>query len=146
MPCLSGSYDPEIGPIIELGVGRPLVELRQEDDSPTQTFVSVRALIDSGSASTCVTAQIARRAGVLASGKSWMDGTTGRRQCNYYILDLQLPTFGHHGQKAPIPLRNVQVVEIAPMSPHFEALLGRDVLDRGLFSLSGHDRRFVFCL
>lgn len=146
MPCLGGSYDPEIGPVIEVGFGRPLVELRREGEVLSQAFAPIRALIDSGAASTCMTADAARHIGVLPSGKSWMNGTTGRQECDFYILDLQLPTTGHHGQPAPIPVRNVQVVEIVQMSSHFDALLGRDVLDRGLFCLSGHDRRFAFCL
>jgi len=146
MPCLAGSFDPSIGPVFELGVGRPLVDVRREGTTISQSFLQIRALIDTGAASSCVTEAAARRIGVFAAGKAWMESTTGRRQCNYYILDLRLPTVGHHGQPAPIPVRDVQVIEIVPMSPHFDALLGRDVLDRGLFSLSGHDRRFVFCL
>lgn len=146
MPCLSGSYDPAIGPIIELGIGHPREELLRQSADRSQAFFGVRTLVDTGSASTCVTSATARRIGVLPAGKSWMASTIGSQQCYFYILDLQLPTTGHHGQPAPIRVRDVQVIEIATMSQHFDALLGRDVLDRGLFTLSGHDQRFDFCL
>lgn len=44
-----------------------------------------------------------------------------------------------------IPIPNVQVVEFHCASPHFNMLLGRDILCMGMFTL-GFDGRFTFSL
>lgn len=142
MPCVTKSYDPARGPILEIGVSLPKSNLEQ---SAAQSYGRVNALIDTGSEVTCVTHKFARWLGLLPMGKASVAGATGVGAANYYLCDVELPLVGHHGNPAPIPVRDIRIYETNPPgSQHYDALLGRDVIGRGVLHITGDT--FTFCL
>lgn len=142
MPCVTKPYDPTRGPILEIGVSLPRASLEK---GGVQAFGRVNALIDTGSDVTCVTHNFARWLGLLPMGRAPVAGTTGVGAANYYLCDVELPLVGHHGKPAPIPVRDIRLYETNPPgSQHYEALLGRDIIGRGVLQIAGST--FTFCL
>jgi hypothetical protein len=140
MPCLSGRFDPKIGPLLNLGVA-PAGAIATAAQSGTQ-LQAFPALIDTGATSTCISPTIAQVLQLQARGKAPMSSATHVIvPVNVYLVDLFLP-FGNSG----LVVDNRQVLEFAPpASSPFQALLGRDVLCSGILTMS-FDGHFTFSL
>ena len=90
---------------------------------------------------TCISPTIAQALQLESRGKRAMNSATHSVAVNVYLVDLVLP-FGDSGLLSSA----TQVMEFSPpaASP-FQALLGRDVLCRGTFTMS-FDGHFTFSL
>jgi len=66
MPCLSGSFNPAVGPLINLGVA-PLGTLGHGAPSSGSPAV-FSALLDTGAAVTCISPAVARAVGLQPIG------------------------------------------------------------------------------
>lgn len=139
MPSLSGQFNPRIGPIINIGLVAQ-DRLRRGTEIPANAL-GIPALIDTGATSTCISREIAERAGIQPIGMRPMSSATGSEPRNLYLVSLLLP-FGTTGLVRP----NLQVMEFTPFanSP-FQALIGRDVICLGVLTMS-FDGRFTFSL
>jgi len=84
MPCRSSSFDPDIGPLIQIGVSETGVE-PSASPNKIQTF---SALIDTGAQSTCIAPSVARQLGLLPFGKRPMVSAHEVRPANLYLVDL----------------------------------------------------------
>jgi hypothetical protein len=130
MPSIRRKFDPTIGPIIQIGIAQPDSFAQRTD----LDVVGVDALLDTGAARTCITAEVARRAGLRVLGKTPISSVHGVKDANVYYADLML-FFGEslYGSAASIRIDGyhepkVAVIEFVTNSRHFSALIGRDVL------------------
>lgn len=139
MPCLSGNFLPDIGPLINIGVLQPgILTPGSAVAAQVTTFPS---LIDTGASSTCISPNVAQTIGLQPIGMRPMVSATHAIPVNVYLVDLFLP-FGVAG----FILQSTQVMEFVPAggSP-FQILVGRDIICRGTFTIS-FDGHFTFSL
>jgi predicted aspartyl protease len=130
MPCLSGTFNPAIGPIIQIGV------FAANAFVPTQQITPFPALIDTGASSTCISPRIIQAVGLQPIGMRPMVSATHSVPVNAYLVDL-IVLFGGQG----FIIKATQVMEFSPGgNPAFEILVGRDIICKGTLSLSfdGH--------
>ena len=150
MPCLSQSFDPAVGPVVNVGIAPAgTIKAGAEESTPIITYT---ALLDTGADITCISAKVASERGLRPSGKRRMGGSTGTGDVNTYLIDIGFP-FGKLPTAGAPPsaiqafiLQNVQVMEYVGAHPKFNVLIGRDIICQGLFSMSGWDKRFILCL
>ena len=45
-----------------------------------------------------------------------------------------------------IVTESMEILEFQPNSQNYQALLGRDIIGKGLFSMTSYDRRFTICM
>ena len=130
MPCLSGNFDPAIGPIIQIGV------FAANTFAPTQQVTPFPALIDTGASITCISPRIVQTIGLQPIGMRPMISATHSVPVYVYLVDL-IVVFGGAG----FVLQATQVMEFLPIgNPTYEILVGRDIICKGTFSMSfdGH--------
>lgn len=142
MPCLSGSFIPAIGPLLNVGIAPPTAP----GQVPPGQVKSFPALIDTGASSTCISAAVAQAVGLQPIGMRPMASATQSVPVNVYLGTLIVPFGPTSFLIGPMQLMEFNPVAVlqpgegaSPASP-FEILLGRDVLCRGAFALSfdGH--------
>lgn len=162
MPSLSGAFNPALGPIITLLLTPPAVLHRQvmqaaqagAQGQPINVHGG-QALIDTGASITSVTGQLAAAAGLPLIGMRTVATAGGPVPANTYLADIGIP-FGPVPQAAAgqtvqaqigavFTLQSITVLEFQGGSPHFNMLLGRDILCMGVFTL-GFDGRFTFSI
>lgn len=139
MPSLKGTFDPKIGLIIRIGVAKPNSFGFQQAGPPNVERVD--ALLDTGASRTCVTAEVARRVGLPVIGKRPITSVHGKKSVNWYDADLLLFFDEPHGRSDLTS--ETQLVEFVSGSPHFEALLGRDVLCKCDFRMTKDHQFFL---
>lgn len=147
MPCITRVFDPGVGPLINLGIAKPGTLQRVPTNSPSEIHAFV-ALVDTGADGTCISAEIVRRVGLSLAGKIDMASATGVEPANFYLADVALP-FGDPTSGVAIQTlvsESMEVMEFQLDSSHYQALLGRDILSKGLFSMSSYDKRFTICM
>ena len=139
MPCLSGKFDPSIGPIVNVGVLLP--DTIKSNTAANLQITTFPALMDTGASVTCISPKVAQAVNHEPMGKRPMISATHSIPVNIFLVDLFFP-FGKAGFVSP----NVQVMEFTPSgeSP-FQMLVGRDIICKGTFTLS-FDGHFTFCL
>ncbi len=105
MPCISGSFDPNVGVLLQVGVltGGALAEAQQHaqstDSSETQfTGAGANALVDTGASKTCISHQLAKQPSLSPRGKVDVQGATGSRPVNASHVDLFLSVRGTIGR------------------------------------------------
>jgi len=158
MPSLSGVFNPAIGPLIELFLTPPAVLQKSAHDAVSGRAVDVHAvmaLIDTGASITSVTANLAHQVGLPLIAKRPIGTAGGVVPAKVYLADIAIPfsaiPAGPIGQPLPpapvaaVPIPNIVVLEFQCASPHFQMLLGRDILCTGVFHM-GFDNRFTFSI
>lgn len=137
MPCLSGRFDPNIGPIINIVV-LPAGTLSPSFSGQINAFP---ALIDTGATSTCISQSVVQAINLQPIGMRPMISATHSVPTNLYFVDLLLP-FGAAGYA----IANTQVMEfVLQGGGPFQMLVGRDIICRGALTLS-FDGHFTFSL
>lgn len=152
MPCISGAYNPAVGPLTQIVIVAPTPEMLSGIASPSAISVNspvqsprfYTALIDTGATLTCISPKVVHEVGLQPTGKSMMTGATGSSAVNTYQFgvgfmtnQVQMPT----GQlTGTLEVRIVDGMEFAVQGAVFDILLGRDIICAGTFSLSfdGH--------
>ncbi len=145
MPCISGAYDPRIGVLLQVGIlpGGAVAEAHRQagaaSDGEHPEFrgkgAGTQGLVDTGATMTCVSAQLAQHLALPPRGKIEVQGATGSNPVNAYHVDFMLG-FGEHSML----IESLDVCEFDPGQAPFQALIGRDVLCRGVLTMdfSGH--------
>ncbi len=144
MPCLTAKFDVGTGPIINVGIALP--GTYKPSEAPKAIFMP--ALIDTGASGTCISADAAINAGLSPFGKAQMTSASETRAMNTYLADLYLP-FGDPTKSGGVTsgvMQNMRVMEFNHAGPHFQVLLGRDIIGKGLFQMIGYDGRLTLCL
>jgi predicted aspartyl protease len=136
MPCLSGKFDPAIGPIINIGV------LLANTATPTISQLPLfPALIDTGASVTCISPTVVQALNLVPIGKRPMVSATHSIPVNQYLVDLIFP-FGKTG----FIMAAKQVMEfVAAGNTPFQILIGRDIICLGSLTMS-FDGHFSFSL
>jgi hypothetical protein len=127
MVCISRPFTLAEGPLVRIGIsspGTPLSELPHK-------VVTAWALIDTGAEMSAIFTSLAEEAEVLSFEKRDMVSANHAKPADIYIVDLQV----HLSEIVQFPA--LEVVEFAAPRPfRFRALLGRDVLCRGSFTMA----------
>ena len=137
MPCLSGKFDPNIGPIINIGI---LPAGSFDPANPPKNIHQFPALLDTGASVTCISPRVIDSADLQPIGKRTMTSAIGNAPVNVYLVDMLL-TFGASG----VVSQDVQVMEFATGNQNYEILIGRDIICRGVLTVS-FDGHFTFSL
>src|ERR1700694_2213470 len=103
MPCLSGSFNPTVGALIDVGIAPPNT-LRAGSPTPTPVPRFV-ALLDTGAAATCIAPQIVQTLGLQPTGMRGVASVTQSQPMYTYLIDLVVP-FG----TTNLPLGGLPVV------------------------------------
>ncbi len=133
MPSIRKSFNPQIGPIVTFGITKPDPSAQPQQPRAHKEAIGVNALVDTGAARTCVTAEVAQKAGLRVIGKTPISSVHGTEDANVYLADILLFVDLREGESGVVPLQgcfttSVSLVEFVTNSPYFNALLGRDVL------------------
>ena len=147
MPCITTAFDPAVGPLINLGIAKPGTLTSAANDPAVKIHHCV-ALVDMGADVTCISQQIADAVGLVIRGKKDMASALTVKATNYYLADIALPFGDPSGEAAihTVVTGSMEVLEFQPNSPNYQALLGRDIIGKGLFSMTSYDKRFTICM
>lgn len=146
MPCISVQFNPTIGPVSNLLIAKGGTLRASSAAGQSPPLLACPLLFDTGADRTCISPQVAQQLGLKLSGKVNVTVPTGKSSANTYLADVGVP-FGDPTTGAEVMiLENLLVMEFSGGSPHYQGLVGRDILARGLFSMAGWDTRFTFCL
>ena len=146
MPCISGTFNPSIGPLLGFAAVPPMGA-----SGIPQQISGHFGLVDTGATKTCISPQIAANAGLDPIGKANMTSASHTNTAvNLYLVDVilafgQVPSgAGASGQLPVLVIENIQVIEF-PGTPNFQALIGRDILCQGHLTMS-FNGTFTFCV
>ena len=146
MPCLSATFNPAIGPLLNVLIA-PAGTLKVSgngDEQPKVGYISL--LIDTGADITCLTTQVAKEFRLRLLGKRDVHHAAGTDEANTYLADIAIP-FGDPTKGVQTHIaENMTVMEFSGVHQNYQGLLGRDLICRGLLSISGWDNRYTFCL
>ena len=148
MPCISIQFEPNNGPIIQLGIAPPASMQGLIAGQPNIQITGATALLDTGASVTCITSKLAQDVGLKPMGKRPMSSASGTKAMNTYLADVFLP-FGDPTSATGVPMhghQNMILMEFDGGSPLYQALLGRDIICNGFFSMAGYDKRFTICM
>jgi hypothetical protein len=147
MPCLAGNYNPAVGVILQVAILPPsqLTAVRtQHQPSTPQNLTMFAGLLDTGASVTCISKNVVQTIGLQPSGKTNMSGSTGQGVVDQYTFVVgllfgaqQAPTGAISGQ---LQAHLVQGCEFTSHGFGFDVLIGRDILCKGILSISfdGH--------
>ena len=80
-------------------------------------------------------------------GKEPVVVASGTASLNTYLVDMLIPfTEPARTQGQTFPVENIQVMEYLGNTSRYQGLLGRDIIDRGIFMLAGWDGKYYFSL
>ncbi len=141
MPRLTVPFDPVIGPIADVVIAPPDT-IHTGADAASRRARTYKALVDTGAEITCITQEIAREVGLRVTGIAPMASASGTHNANLYIAYVYVPLSGSGARAIGLICNAAQVLEVSG-DRHYQALLGRDVLERVTFTLDGPGRRFT---
>lgn len=141
MPCISGTYDPKVGLMVQVGLlpGGAIEASGSKPAPPEQgqqhTVTTAPALIDTGASQTGISPQLATQLDLEPHGKIALQGATGSTSVNTYHVDFVL-SFGTQA----IVVQNLNVCEFNQGAAPFQVLIGRDIICQGVLTLdfAGH--------
>ena len=134
MPCLSGEYDPTVGVLLQVAV-LPGGTLEQQSEGEAPAF---SGLVDTGADVTCISDKVSTVLDLQPTGKVQMVGATGAGDVNQYLVDLLLQFGTQH-----IGITDHRAASFGSGSPHYDVLIGRDILCKGVFTMD-FAGRFTF--
>lgn len=147
MPHITLSTSPN-GLLIDVlvGVSRSREETLKKLSKPVPEKISVRALIDTGASCTCMDSQVVKKLGLHPTGSvAVLTPSTGAtpHEAYQYDVSIHIP-FPHasisHGYA------QIGVVEADLANQGLQALLGRDILGKGLLIYDGQWGTFTLSL
>lgn len=107
-------------------------------------------LIDTGASITCISPELAKQIGLRSLGKESVVVASGTASLNTYLVDLLIPFTEPAKTQGPkpqtFPVQNIQVMEYLGDTSRYQGLLGRDIIDRGIFMIAGWDGKYYFSL
>ncbi len=146
MPCLSATFNPAIGPLLNVLIAPAGTLKVKANGGEKQRVGAYSLLIDTGADITCLTTQVAADMGLQLLGKRDVGHAAGSAKVNTYLADIAIP-FGDPTKGAETHIaEKITVMEFSGVHQNYQGLLGRDLICRGLLSISGWDSRYIFCL
>ncbi len=109
------------------------------DTNPQKQFFPFKAIWDTGATNSVITANVAQKVSLLATGMTEAHGVHGKSQVNTFIVDILLLN------KVCIP--NVRVSE-GKLLNAIDILIGMDIIQLGDFAICNTDKKttFSYCL
>ena len=147
MPCLSATFNPSIGPLLNVffaPAGTLKAKANGGGEQPEAGLYSL--LIDTGADITCLATQVAAKLGLQPRGKRNVHHAAGSDEANTYLVDIAIPFGDPTTSVQTFIAENMWVMEFGGAHPNYQGLLGRDIICRGLLSITGWDSRYTFCL
>ena len=146
MPCMSLTFDPTVGPLLNVLIA-PEGTLKATVGAGAKTKTGYcTLLVDTGASISCISPAIAAEVGLRSMGKSDVTVPTGAAEANTYLADVGVP-FGEPQKGAStLVAEAILLMEFRGNHPQFQGLLGRDIINRGLVSIAGWDKRFTICI
>ena len=142
MPSISFQYEPAVGPTIHI-----LFTQAGALSSQVERTSGADLLIDTGASITCISPELAKQIGLRSLGKEPVVVASGTASLNTYLVDMLIPfTEPARTQGQTFPVENIQVMEYLGNTSRYQGLLGRDIIDRGIFMLAGWDGKYYFSL
>ena len=142
MPARSRTFDPKIGPLIQVIITLP-GEIRSLADQAKQEPQNLNAyefLLDTGADTTCISKEVIDSLGLSPQGKIQMITPNGLSEANTYLVDISI-SFGDMA----FNLEGQQAIEYNGNTSNYKGLIGRDIICRGVLNIS-FDGRFIFAL
>jgi hypothetical protein len=144
MPTLTLPIEPHQGAIVSVsfsvsGAHRAAL---QRDGKPAPSPVIARCLIDTGARGTCVDRTVVQGLGISPSGKVFVHtSSTGSTpvKCNQFAVAAGVIMDNDH-LHFPVKGIIIPVTEMDLSRQNIQGLLGRDVLDQGIFIYDGSHR------
>ncbi len=135
MSCVHIEYAPALGVLLDIAIAPP-----GEEANPADGKVMCKALVDTGATHSCISAEIAARAGIAPDGELLVNSASEvAARVKPYPANLVIP-----GVNLTVPQITLTEAALPPES-EFQALLGRDILCRGSFHLD-FSGNAVFCI
>lgn len=131
MPLLTLKYEPNLGPILEVGLAKPLSIKNDNEKNIPPAIRKVRLLVDTGAAATSISPRIATELELPIIAKVQLRSVTHEVPSNLYLADM-IWTVGQ-----PTPLYDVRLMEFPMADDSLDGLLGRDFLSSCLMTLNG---------
>ncbi len=146
MPCISVTFNPTVGPLLNVLIA-PAGTLKAKASGDGQAQLGYYSLlVDTGADVTCLATQVAVDLGLRLLGKRTVGHAAGSDEVNTYLADIGIP-FGDPTKGVQTHIaENMTVMEFSGVHQNYQGLLGRDLICRGLLSISGWDTRYTFCL
>lgn len=145
MPSLSITYNPNVGPLVQLVIWSPNYRPSQHQSPINPTPMTMyMALIDTGASCTCISRKVISDIGLSPIGRQRVGHAQGSGATNQYQFQV---AFVFPTAQAPSGVVQANVVahlvtgvEFSPPIGSFDVLLGRDIICTGAFSMSfdGH--------
>ena len=145
MPVVRGMVQPE-GALVEIDVGWSAVQARRRRLAQQAVAPSLcaAALLDTGAEITCFDALLVQRLGLPLAQVSLANipALGGLRAGAHYHASLTIvhPT---RDPRVNLVVANLLVLEVSLTALGYDALIGRDILDRCSFHYSGRRGRFA---
>jgi len=136
MPLLTQQFDPSIGPIITVEFALPASIHIDENDPPPREAVNM--LIDTGASATSMTSSVADNLGLPVLGLRPLTSVTETAKVREYLADMYLPI-----GSVPYHLTDLRIIEFPMGNPNVGGLLGRDLLQYGMFHMNGASRIYT---
>lgn len=135
MSCVHIKYNPGIGVLLDIAIARPDVR-----DASAGGVAGCMALVDTGASHSCISADVATRAGIVPDGEIKINTPSHTdAKTKTYTATFLVPSIG-------LAVPGVMLADaIFPTESPYQALLGRDILCRGTFHLDFAGNA-VFCI
>ena len=147
MPCISGTYDANVGILLQVGLlpGGTFEVVHQQAMDADQARsrlagAGAQALVDTGASQTSISPRLAAHLALRPRGKVTIQGATGSIPVNAYYVDLML-SFGAQS----LVVGNLNVCEFDPGRAPFQVLIGRDIICQGVLTMD-FSGRFTFSI
>ena len=144
MPAFSGKFNWKDGLIWQVGF-IPSNKSKTPKIPNIDRIHLCPALVDTGACRTCISSSIAEKLQLKPSGKIQMQTATDFEEVNVYDVHpaIALPAAQSVEGELESTLQvfsSIQSPESVPRDPKFEALIGRDILQQGILTMSfdGH--------
>jgi Aspartyl protease len=160
MPCQIAQFDPAIGPILNVvitaaGIMRTRAIAASSASNPStlsNPLIPIPMLIDTGADGTCISPALAKQLQLVSIGLKPVTGVTGSGKHKKYLVDIGIPfpvappIAGSPVMAHTHVLQNAEVIEFPCSSPHYQGLIGRDLLRNAVFSMTSFARTYTLCL
>ena len=146
MPSVSITYNPSVGPLIQVAIWAPNYRPAQPPSSASPLQMNMyAALVDTGASCTCISQKVIQDVGLSPIGKQQVGHAQGVSATNSYQFQVVFAFPQSQGpsgaMQAALMAHLVMGLEFVPQpGSTFDVLLGRDIICKGIFIMSfdGH--------
>jgi len=127
----------QVGPVVEVVI-TPSVPFLQTMKIPSSNVkaAKVLAMIDTGATGTVISSGIASQLNIKPVGTTYINTPSSSNVlCNQFDIQIIFPN--------NVNIMSIVVTEAQLQGQHIQCLIGRDVLQHGVFIYTGYDNSFT---